>query len=321
MLLLQGDPVALKPLMEKAGLELLGAEELPSADGRDDELEAIEAVVGDGSLLIGQSAQNLSLRQRYEVNVLAVGRRGQRITDRLRRLRFRLGDTVVLQGRRSTLTDVLGQLGLLPLAERNLGLGERRPRLIPMIALAAAILPVALNAIPAEVAFFAAAVAVVLLRAVSPRQAYEAVDWPVIVMLGSLIPVGEAIRDTGAADIIARGLTVLASQLTPTFAVGLIMGTAIIVTPFLHHAAAVLVLGPVAAAVAAHLGFRPEAFLMAVALGASCDFLTPIGHQNNLLVMGPGGYRFADYWRLGLPLTCLVLSAGTALIVAVWPLR
>jgi di/tricarboxylate transporter len=321
LLLLQADPVALKPVIDQAGLELLGAEELPRTDAKNDDIEAAEAVVTEGSLLVGQTLENLRLRQRYEANVLAVGRRGQRITERLHRTRFRVGDTVVVQARQSALTEVLAQLGCLPLAERNLVLGERRPRLLPVLALPAALIPVALHAVPAEVAFFVAAVLVVLFRGLSPKQAYDAIDWPIIVMLGCLIPVGEAVQDTGAAGLIAGALTLVASHLSPALAVGFILLASMMVTPFLHHAAAVLVMGPVAAAIAADLGFRPEPLLMAVAVGASCDFLTPVGHQNNLLVMGPGGYRFADYWRLGLPLTCIVLVVGTCLIVAVWPLR
>jgi di/tricarboxylate transporter len=140
-------------------------------------------------------------------------------------------------------------------------------------------------------------------------------------MLGCLIPVGEAIKDTGAAHLVAGALSAGAQNLPGYATVGLILLTSMLLTPFLHHAAAVLVLGPVAGAVAVALGFRPEPFLMAVALGCACDFLTPIGHQNNMLVMGPGGYRFGDYWRLGAPLTLMVLLVGTPLIVHVWPLK
>jgi di/tricarboxylate transporter len=173
---------------------------------------------------------------------------------------------------------------------------------------------------PVEVVFFIAAVLVVLLGILTPREAYEAVDWPIIVMLGCLIPVGEALKQTGAAGLVAHLLTEAATGLPGTLAVGLVLVTSMLVTPFLHHAAAVVVMGPVAASVAISLGYHPDAFLMAVALGASCDFLTPIGHQNNLLIMEPGGYRFGDYWRLGLPLSCLVALCGTALIVWAWPL-
>jgi len=321
LLILQGDPVALKPVIDQGGLELLGAVELPKTGGKDDELEAAEAVVTEGSLLIGQTLETLSLRRRFEVNVLAVGRSGHQIRDRLRKTRFRVGDTVVIQGRQSALTEVLSQLGCLPLAERNLALGQQRPRLLAVGILGAAVVLIAVRLVPAEVAFFVAAVLVVLFRVLSPKQAYDAVDWPIVVMLGCLIPVGEALKETGAAGLMGDALTVVAGHLPGGLAVGFILLTSMLVTPFLHHAAAVLVMGPVATSVAGNLGYGPDAFLMAVALGASCDFLTPIGHQNNLLVMGPGGYRFSDYWRLGLPLSCLVVGFGTWLIVRTWPLH
>jgi di/tricarboxylate transporter len=321
LLILQGDPVALKPVIDQGGLELLGAHALPATGSKDDELEAVEAVVTEGSLLIGQTLETLSLRQRFEVNVLSVGRSGHRITDRLRKTRFQMGDTVVIQGRQGALTEVLTQLGCLPLAERNLALGQQRPRLLPVGILVAAVVLIATHLVPAELAFFVAAVLVVLFRVLSPKQAYDAIDWSIVVMLGCLIPVGEALKETGAAGLIGDALTVVAATLPGSLAVGLILIVAMLVTPFLHHAAAVLVLGPVAASVAGNLGYGPDAFLMAVALGASCDFLTPVGHQNNLLVMGPGGYRFSDYWRLGLPLSCLVVVFGTWLIVHAWPLH
>jgi di/tricarboxylate transporter len=183
-----------------------------------------------------------------------------------------------------------------------------------------AMLLVAFRVLPVEVAFFVAAVAVILLRLLTLKEAYDAIDWPILVMLGCLIPVGGALKDTGADALIAGALTLVAAHLPGFLAVGLVLVTSMLAAPFLHHAAAVLVMGPVAAAIAASLGYQPDAFLMAVALGASCDFLTPIGHQNNALVMGPGGYRFGDYWRLGLPLSCLVAALGTALIVRIWSL-
>ena len=151
------------------------------------------------------------------------------------------------------------------------------------------------------------------------REAYAAVDWPILIMLGALIPVSEAISDTGGTDVIAVGLSQLASGFGPWGALTLIMVAAMALTPFLNNAATVLVMAPIAAGFATQLGHRPEAFLMAVAVGAACDFLTPIGHQCNTLVMGPGGYRFGDYWRLGLPLSVLVVVLGVPLIAVVWP--
>jgi di/tricarboxylate transporter len=180
---------------------------------------------------------------------------------------------------------------------------------------------VATHAVPVTIAFFAAAVAMLLLRTLTPQEAYQAVDWPVIVLLGALIPVSEAIRTTGGTELIAGWLSGTMEALPPLGALGLIMVVAMAVTPFLNNAATVLMLGPIAGSLAQRLGLSPDPFLMAVAVGAACDFLTPIGHQCNTLVMGPGGYRFGDYWRLGLPLSIIVVLLGVPLIALVWPLR
>jgi di/tricarboxylate transporter len=219
------------------------------------------------------------------------------------------------------MAEILSRIGCLPLAERNLMLGRSQTRLLPVVILAGAMALVAMGALPVQMGFFLAAVLAVLFRTISPRQAYEAIEWPIIVMLACLIPVGEAVRDTGAAGLIADWLSLAAVHVSGVMAVGLMLVVSMLVTPLMHHAPAVLVMGPIAAAVAKNLGYGPDPFLMAVALGASCDFLTPIGHQNNLLVMGPGGYRFGDYWRLGLPLTIMVAVFGTKLITMAWPLE
>ena len=323
ILVLQGDPTALQPVVDQAKLKLLGADEMAALKPRDkdDVLETAEAVIAPDSLLIGNTPQDLHLRQNYEVNLLALSRAEEPTSARLRNSRFAPSDIVVLQGRQSQLARALTELGLLPLAERNLAIGSPRWRWMPLLILLAALIAIATGVVEVEVGFFVAATLIVLLRLATPREAYDAVEWPIIVMLGCLIPVGEALKDTGAAGLMADGLTVLAAQLPAYLAVGLIMVVSMLVTPLLHHAAAVLLMGPVAAAVAKNLGLGPDAFLMAVAFGAASDFLTPIGHQNSTLVMGPGGYRFSDYWRLGLPLSILVAVCGTWLILLTWPLR
>ncbi len=323
ILVLQGDPTALQPVVDQAKLKLLGADEMAALkpSDKDDVLETTEAVIAPDSLLIGNTPQDLHLRQNYEVNLVALSRAEERTTTRLRSSRFAPNDIIVLQGRQRPLNRALTELGLLPLAERNLAIGRPRWRWLPLLILLAAMVAMALGAVEVEVGFFVAATLIVLLRLITPREAYDAVEWPIIVMLGCLIPVGEALKDTGAAKLMADGLTVLAAQLPAYFAVGLIMVVSMLVTPLLHHAAAVLLMGPVAAAVAKNLGLGVDPFLMAVAFGAASDFLTPIGHQNSTLVMGPGGYRFSDYWRLGLPLSILVAVCGTWLILLTWPLK
>jgi len=321
VIVLQIDPAALQPLLDRTGLNLYSAEEAKEFLVKDDPVESVEAIVTADSPIIGQSPQSLRIRRRFETSILAISRGGQTIRTRVQQTTFEAGDIIVIQGQQKTLADTLVQLGCVPLAGQGRKLGGRRRGLLPIGILLAVMILVSVRAVSADVAFFGAAVLVVLLNLITPKQAYEAIDWPVIVMLGSLIPVGEALKLTGASGLIADGLTRVAMHLPDSLALGLVLIVSMLVTPFLHHAAAVLVMGPVAFTLAHNLGYQPDAFLMAVALGASSDFLSPIGHQNNALVMGPGGYRFGDYWRLGLPLSILVAVLGTILIRMAWPLH
>ncbi|MGY2052216.1 SLC13 family permease [Methylobacterium sp. JK268] len=319
--ILRGDPTALDRFVGDAGL-LLDAADRPRGAPEDAEAETgtVEAVIGPTSVLAGQSAAGIALQDRFDVTLLAVSRAGKRFTERLRDIRLRTGDVLVLKGREAALPARLRDLGLLPLAARSLPLGSARRGWITLSILAATVTAVALSLVPVPVAFFAAAVGVILFRTLPAREAYDAVEWPILVMLGALIPVSDTLRTTGATDLFAGWLAQVGILLPGWGAVALIMLAAMAVTPFLNNAATVLVMAPLAASFAKTLGYRPDAFLMAVAIGAACDFLTPIGHQCNTLVMGPGGYRFGDYARLGAPLSLLVLVAGVPLILLVWPL-
>jgi di/tricarboxylate transporter len=320
ILLLEGDPEALERAVARARLELEGGDRPTHTARAADEIAGIEAVVGPRSILIGQTAKRMTLHEHFNINLLAVSRSGQHFTERLRDIVLQAGDVLVLKGDLTRLPGTLRELGCLPLAERAIRLGDVRQGLVPVAVLGSAMALTAVGALPVASAFLTAAVLMVLLGALSLREAYAAIDPPILVMLGALIPVSEAIRTTGGADLIARGLSDLAGTLPPYGALALVMLAAMAVTPFLNNAATVLVMAPVAVSFAQQLGYRPDAFLMAVAVGAACDFLTPIGHQCNTLVMGPGGYRFGDYWRLGLPLSILVLVLGVPLILLVWPL-
>ena len=181
---------------------------------------------------------------------------------------------------------------------------------MPVVVLGATMVLVSLDMLPVATAFFGAAVVLLLVRALTLREAYAAVEWPILILIGALIPVSDALRSTGGTELIAGWLSRAADALPPFGALSLIMVSAMAVTPFLNNAATVLVMGPIAATFAVKLGYQPDAFLMAVAIGAACDFLTPMGIQCNTLVMGPGGYRFGDYWRLGLPLSLIVVLVG-----------
>ncbi|RCS24379.1 SLC13 family permease [Phyllobacterium salinisoli] len=320
VLLIEGDPKALDQIINQGKL-VLSAERKPSADESSAEIDAIEAVVVDGSPLIGLSARQLALFDRFDVNLLAISRQGERIKERLGEIVFRLGDVIVLQGKDTNLPNVLREFGCLPLARRSILLGSFRRGLIPLVILIIAMGTTALGMLPVSIAFFAAAVAMVLFRTIPVREVYSAVNGPILVMLATLIPVSDALRTTGASDVIAKWLTVFGHELPPYGALALILITAMAVTPFLNNAATVLVMAPIATSFATGLGFRPDAFLMAVAIGAGCDFLTPIGHQCNTLVMGPGGYKFSDYPRLGLPLSAIIVLAAIPALLYFWPLN
>jgi di/tricarboxylate transporter len=248
---------------------------------------AIEAVVMERSVLIGSSAGDMRLRDRYGVILLAMSRRGRRVRQRLHQLRFRPGDLVVLQGRTEEMAETLASLGCLPLAERNLRLGRQRRVVVPVITLALAMGLVALEVVPVTVGFFGAVVLILLSGALTLKEAYDSIEWPILILLGALIPVSEALRITGATDLVARWLSDAALSLPPIGALALMLAAAMAVTPFLNNAATVLVMAPIAASFAGRLGLDVDPFLMAVAIGAGCDFLTPIGHQCNTLVMAP----------------------------------
>ncbi|UFN46829.1 SLC13 family permease [Roseomonas sp. OT10] len=321
-LLLRGEPAELERLVSQAGLRL-GEDTVrrEDPDTEQDDMQVIEGVVTAESPLVGRSPSALSLRSRHGVSLLAVSRRGtQHIREALSRLRLRTGDVVLLRGLAATMPENLGEIRVLPLAERDMALGRGRRSWIPLGVLAGAMALVAAGALPVAVAFFGAVVALLLLRVMTTREAYEAVDWPVVVLLAALIPVSGAIERTGGTELLAGWLDAVLGGLPGMVALGATMLAAMAVTPFLNNAATVLVMGPIAASLASKLGLNPDPFLMAVALGAASDFLTPIGHQCNTLVMGPGGYRFGDYARLGLPLSLLVLAAGVPLIAFFWPL-
>jgi di/tricarboxylate transporter len=338
VLVVRADPQPLAQFAQDGKLAVVGSAASPDELGADDppapgkreaapqdepprgRLAVVEGVVTAGSELIGRSAAELQLRRRHRVNVLAIGRSGRRIGARLHRVRFQPGDAIVFQGRPDTIHESLAALGVLPLAERQLALGRPRRPTLPLVILGVTMLASGLELVPVAIAFVAAALAVIICGLLTPRDAYGAVEWPILVLLGALIPVGEAVKTTGTTDLLAGLLAGFAAHLPGWGILAMILVTTMLATPILHHAPAVLVMGPIAAGIATRLGYHADPFLMAVALGAGSDFLSPIGHQSNTLVMGPGGYRFGDYWHLGLPLSALVVAVGVPLILFFWPL-
>ena len=320
VVLLEGSSAAIDRVVSGGSLKLSGKPLDKTPEGPAD-LTALEAIVTQESPLAGSSAKALALSYTRGVNLIAISRRGERLKERLGSLTIAPGDVLVLQGSPASLTTILQDLSLLPLAQREVLLGTQRRAFIPLIILTLAMAATAVGIAPVSVAFFAAALGMVIFKAIPLRDIYKSVDGPILIMLAALIPVSDSLRSTGASDLIASWLGGVAASLPPWAALALILITAMAVTPFLNNAATVLVMGPIAATFATNLGFRPEPFLMAVAIGAGSDFLTPVGHQCNTLVFGPGGYKFSDYPRLGLPLSLIIILVSIPALMFVWPIQ
>lgn len=314
VLLLEGEPESLERIVARGRLRLAEEAGEDAAEGQ----SVVEGVVTAESILVGQTAEGLDLAGRFRLVPLAVSRHGERVASRLRALRFRAGDVVVLKGAAAGLPEALGTLKVLPLAQRAIALGQSNRGWLPAAILLVAMGCVATGVLPVAIAFVGAAVLLMLLRVVPIEDAYKGMEWHVLILLAALIPVGEAVRNTGGTELIAGWLEPPLHSVPPSVALAIIMVVAMLVTPFLHNAPTVLMLGPIAGSIAGKLGLNADPFLMAVAVGCGCDFLSPTGHQCNTLVMGPGGYRFGDYWRLGAPLSLLVIGFGVVLIPLVW---
>jgi di/tricarboxylate transporter len=282
--------------------------------------QVAEAVVQPRSALEGRTVDQLSLGARFRLNLLGVARQGQPYRGRLRDFRFSVGDVLLLHGESERVGDFLGRYDLLPLAERGLVYGQRGHALILVGLFVAAILASVLGLVPIYIAFAAIVTLMVGAGLMTLRGLYEAVDWPVIVLLGALIPVGGALQSTGATGTIADGILSVAGGLPAWAVLTLVLVVTMTLSDVLNNAATAVVMAPISVTLAGRLEVNPDAFLMAVAVGASCAFLTPIGHQNNALIMGPGGYRFGDYWRMGAPLEVLICLVAVPAIVLVWGL-
>jgi di/tricarboxylate transporter len=322
ILLVSADAENIKKLIETSGLELVGDKKIQQTDLDTDDVTLFEGVVMPNSIMIGGTPRTLNLRGSYGVNLLAISRQGKLLRSRLDSIRFQNGDVLLLQSHVETLKEVVDRLGCLPLAQRDLRLATPKGQLFIALGIfIAALIVAAIGLIPVQIAFTAAVFLMIVTKIVNLREAYESVDWPIIILLGAMIPVGAALETTGGAQLIADGILRLSSQFPPAFALIVLLVATMFLSDLVNNAAAVVLMAPIAIRIAQGLNVSNDPFLMAITIGASCAFLTPIGHQSNTLVMGPGGYKFGDYWRMGLVLEAIVLAVAVPLILIFWPLR
>lgn len=284
------------------------------------DIALMELAVLPGSALADRSASDILLRTRYGLNLLAISRQGQRSMKRLRSIALKPGDLLLMQGVHESIAEFAADNGCVPLAQRELRIPNRRKAWEASIIMALAVGGAAFSLLPAAISFAGGVLASMALRTVPPRAVYDAIDWPVIVLLGALIPVAGAMEASGTADLIARVMIDNVAQGQAVVGLVLILVISMFLSDLMNNAATAAVMCPIAIGTAAALGVSADPFLMAVAIGASCAFLTPIGHQNNTLILGPGGFRFGDYWKLGVPLEILVAAVAVPLLLIVWPL-
>lgn len=284
------------------------------------EVTLIELAVLPNSELIGRTAAQLGLRTRFNIHMLALSRHGRRSIKRVRRTAIQAGDVLLMQGQEDALNTFSAEFGCVPLAERQIRVPERRNTILATLIMLGAVIGAAFGLMPAAIAFAFGMMLVMMLKVMPLRKVYTAIDWPVIVLLACLIPVAGAMASTGAGDLLAINLLQLLGGNNPTQAMILMLVLTMVLTSFMNNAATAAMMCPIAISFAHQMDVNSDPFLMAVAVGASCAFMTPIGHQNNTLILGPGGFHFGDYWRLGLPLQVLVIIAAIPALHFFWPL-
>jgi di/tricarboxylate transporter len=320
ILIVQADHEKLQQLVRAGQLELAGGEVVSPDILSNRDIAVMEAVVPPGSRLENRCWARMGLRYRYRLNLLAIARQGETFNVRLNHVDLQAGDVILVQGEADILRENIVNLGLLPLAERGVQVGMRPKALLSVIIFVAAIVLATLQIFPIQVAFTFAVVALVITKIIPVRQIYSSIDWSVIILLAALIPIGTAMQATGGTDLIANAVTAIAGHVAPIVIIGLLMVVTMTLSDIMNNAATAVLMAPIGVSIAQFLNVSIDPFLIAVAIGASCSFLTPISHQNNTLVMGPGGYKFFDYLRLGLPIEILVLAISLPMIMWVWPI-
>ncbi|MGB5330081.1 MAG: SLC13 family permease [Gammaproteobacteria bacterium] len=299
------------------GLEYVGSEKYDShaAEG----LTLVEAVVPENARIEGRSAFSLRLLYRHGVTLLGVSRKGKTFRERVRKLDTRAGDVLLLLGPTERIDDIVNWLGCLPLQERDLQVVQRNKAWIAVASFALAIAAATSGIIHLPEALALVCIVMVGINIVPLKEIYTSIEWPVIVLLGSMIPIGSALEASGGTALIAQQIIDFAEGYGPVIVLTLLMIVTMTLSDVLNNTATTIIAAPIAIDIANRLSVNPDPFLMAVAVAASCAFLTPIGHKNNTLVMGPGGYRFGDYWRMGLPLEVIVVVVSIPMILIVWP--
>ncbi len=320
ILVVQTDPISLNAFLvaNNCSVKEISEEESEFKNFNENhKSEFIEVVVSSRSDIIGKKAAELMLAARYGIELLGISRQGSSYTQSVNDLRLKVGDVLLLRGPIERLYNVVNSMLLLPLANRNLQLNSKTSLYKCITIFICTIIAVTCNILPPHIAFVTGAVIMTIVGVINIKDFYSSIDWPIIILLGSMIPVSMAFQNTGAANNIVD-LLLEYSAASPQMLLIFILIITMLLTDVMNNAATAIIMCPIALSIANKFALNSDAFLMAVAIGSSCSFLTPIGHQNNAIVLGPGGYKFTDYWRMGLPLDIIIILFAIPLIMFFW---
>ena len=318
--LAMADPSDLKGMMDEYEIRLTKEMRYRIDSLKDENTTFIEVIVTPESPLLGRERSYLRRRSSNHLILMAVARQDKPIHKRLGKVKFRVGDVLLLQGLEEDFKNIITSLDLLPLAEREIEVGIFSKVSYALLIFTVSILLSILSIVPTTVSFVGAILAYVFSGILPIRDLYKNIDWPIIVLLGAMIPLSNALQNTGTTSLIAEQVVSLTQGLPTWSIVALVMVITMFMSDIINNAATAMIMAPISVGIAISMGVSMDPFLMSVAIGASCAFLTPIGHQCNALILGPGGYRFSDYWRMGLPLELIIVIVGTPLILYFWPL-
>lgn len=318
ILVIETDATVIDDFVGELGLEYVGAEKYQGISEQG--LSLMEVAIPQGSRADGRNEESLRLHYRHGVSLLGISRKGKKFRERVRKLKIKTGDVLLLLGPDEQLSNVAQWLGSLPLKERDLQVIQRNKAWVAVGIFSSAIAVASFGLLNLPIALAVACILMLAFKIIPLDELYESIEWPVIVLLGSMIPIGIALESSGGTALIAKNIVQLAEGYGPVVVLTILMIVTMTLSDVLNNTATAVIAAPVALDIANQLQVNPDPFLMAVAVAASCAFLTPIGHKNNALILGPGGYRFGDYWRMGLPLEIIVVLVSLPVILMVWPI-
>ena len=318
ILFIEIDATAIDDFVGELGLEYVGTEKYQGVS--EEGLSLMEVAIPKDSRADGRTEQSLQLQYQHGITLLGISREGKKIRERIRKLKIREGDVLLLLGPDKLLDSANQWLGSLPLKERDLPVIQRNKSWIAVGIFASAIAVASSGLLHLPTALAAACVLMLAFKIIPLDELYESIEWPVIVLIASMIPIGTALESSGGTALIAKNIVNLSEGYGPVFVLAVLMIVTMTLSDVLNNTATAVIAAPIAIDIANQLQVNPDPFLMAVAVAASCAFLTPIGHKNNALILGPGGYRFGDYWRMGLPLEVIVIGVSLPMILVVWPM-